>query len=126
MIIKRSFTNDIGTSAVECDGNAVSAAANAYAECRERALSRLVFDAIVDNAPSILDNELIAIVKAHRDSRLTLLYNVMAAYGLNGPDSWQRLLSYTRTMASCAICRGPVLWRERRSDRPAIVDRFGC
>lgn len=98
---------------------------NPYAKTRERALLQLVFDKTIKNASSILDNELIEIIKSHQNGDLTLLYNVMAAYGLNSTDSWKCLLSYTQSMVTCTICRGPVLWYKNDLNQPAKIDRFG-
>ncbi|XP_025194962.1 dynein regulatory complex protein 1 [Melanaphis sacchari] len=88
---------------------------DSYTETRERALLQLVFDMTMRNSSFILDNELIEIIKSHPKKNLILLYNAMAAYGLNNIDSWRCLLLYTQSMATCAICRGPVIWHKTDS-----------
>lgn len=96
---------------------------DSYTKTRERALLQLVFDMTVKNASFILDRELIEIIKLHKKEKLTLLYNAMAACGLHSIDSWKCILSYTQTMATCAVCTRPVLWH--KNDIPVNVDRFG-
>ncbi|XP_026806274.1 dynein regulatory complex protein 1 [Rhopalosiphum maidis] len=85
---------------------------DSYTETRERALLQLVFDMTIKNSSFILDSELIEIIKSHPKNNLILLYNAMAAYGLNNIDSWRCLLSYAQTMVTCAICCGPIVWHK--------------
>lgn len=98
---------------------------DSYTEARERALLQLIFDMTIKNCSFILDDELIEIIKSHPKNNLILLYNAMAAYGLNNIDSWQCLLSYTQSMVTCAICDGPVMWHKTDISQPANIDRFG-
>lgn len=98
---------------------------DSYTEARERALLQLIFDKTMKNASFILDNELIDIIVSHPKKNLTLLYNAMAAYGLNSLDSWKCLLSYTQSMVTCGICHGPVMWYKSDLDQPTKLDRFG-
>jgi len=98
---------------------------DSYTETRERALLQLVFDMTMKNSSFILDNELIEIIKSHPKNNLILLYNAMAAYGLNNIDSWRCLLSYTQSMATCAICHGLVMWHKTDNiNQPENIDRF--
>jgi len=77
------------------------------------------------NNSFILDNELVEIIKSHPKNNLILLYNAMAAYGLDNIDSWRCLLSYAQSMVKCAICEGPVMWHRTDKNQPANIDRFG-
>lgn len=95
-----------------------------YTEAREQDLLRLVLDKTIKNVSFVLDNELIEIIKSHPKKHLTLLYNAMAAYGLHNIDSWKFLLSYTQSMVTCTICRGPVLWHKNELNQPEKVERF--
>lgn len=113
------------------DDQSASTAADSYAEARERSLLRLVFDATAKNASFVLDDALLETAKTHPKRDLALLYNAMAACGLNSTESWRLLLSGARSTATCVVCRGPVLqWRENdRVDGSAggreTEDRFG-
>jgi len=99
---------------------------DSYTETRERALLQLVFDMTIKNSSFILDSELIEIIKSHPKNNLILLYNAMAAYGLNNIDSWRCLLSYAQTMVTCAICCGPIMWHKTDNiNQSTNIDRFG-
>eukprot|EP00102_Acyrthosiphon_pisum_P014853 XP_008185138.1 PREDICTED: dynein regulatory complex protein 1 isoform X2 [Acyrthosiphon pisum] len=110
-----SFTMDLR---VQNDKKSV----DSYTDTRERALLQLIFDMTMKNNSFILDNELIEIIKSHPKNNLILLYNAMAAYGLNNIDSWRCLLSYAQSMATCAICEGPVMWHRTDINQPANID----
>lgn len=118
LLVSDSFTVDLG---VQNDKKSV----DSYTETRERALLQLIFDMTMKNNSFILDNELIEIIKSHPKNNLILLYNAMAAYGLNNIDSWRCLLSHAQSMVSCAICDGPVMWHRTDISQPANIDRFG-
>lgn len=98
-----------------------------YTETRERALLQLIFDMTMKNVSSfILDNELIElIIKLHGEKNFTLFYNAMAACGLNTMDSWKYLLSYTKSMVTCTVCRVPILWYKHDLNQRSKVYRFG-
>lgn len=96
-----------------------------YTKTRERALLQLIFDKTMKNASFILDNDLIDIIVSHPKKNLTLVYNVMAACGLNSLDSWKYLLSCTQSMVTCGVCHGPVMWYKSDLDQPTKIDRFG-
>uniref|UniRef100_A0A2S2Q9G5 Coiled-coil domain-containing protein n=1 Tax=Sipha flava TaxID=143950 RepID=A0A2S2Q9G5_9HEMI len=115
---KKPCTPNAENLRVENDQDAV----DSYAEARKRIMMRLIFDATIRNASFIIDNELIDIVKSHPKKNLILLYNAMAAYGLNTMDSWRCLLSYAQSMVKCQVCRTPVLWRKSGVDRQEKVD----
>lgn len=105
---------------VQNDPNAV----NSYTESREQALLQLIFDKNMKNASFILDNNLIEIIKSHPKQNLILMYNTMAAYGLNSIDSWKFLLSCTQSLVTCGLCQGPVLWHKSDINQSEKMFRF--